>query len=55
MRIVKTRDMARRDEAGEQMSEVGNEGIANVDGTEDVKGSENKLVTIEERDQREGN
>ena len=30
--IVKTRVMARRDEAGEQMSEPGNEGIANVDG-----------------------
>ena len=44
VRIVKTRVMARRDEAGEHISESGRYeegGIAKVDSTEDVKGNEN--------------
>ena len=44
VRIVKTRVMARRDEAGEHISESGRcekGGIAKVDSTEDIKGNEN--------------
>ena len=49
VRIVKARVMARRDEAGEHISESGRYeegGIAKVDSTEDVKGNENADVKV---------